>query len=174
MSNLRDDSKLRPMKPTDVVLGADEQGCLVNFPPDNFSGSIPISIDTETGDGEELFTEPEVNRFLFKKLKSKDGSTDVITDTDGNIDLSVNFPPFPEIPTIDYPVIDGQTSGEGIPIYKGLTDKKINIASLYSDDFIITEFQNGVKINSPGGGSTFNDWYLDATFLRPINCESKA
>lgn len=169
MGNLRDEDKLRNMQPTDVVLGADEQGCLVNFPPDNFSGSIPVSIDTETGDGEELFTEPEVNSFLFKKLKSKDSSADVITDTDGNIDLSVNFPPFPEIPTIDYPVIDGQTTGAGIPIYKGLTGKKIDIASLYSDDFIITEFENGVKINSAGGGSSSNDWFIDPYFVRPSN-----
>ena len=36
MGNLRDANKLRQMKPTDVVLGADEQGCLVNFPHDNF------------------------------------------------------------------------------------------------------------------------------------------
>lgn len=76
---------------------------------------------------------------------------------------------FPEIPTIDYPVIDGQTSGTGTPIYKGLTDKKINIASLYSDDFIITEFEEGIKINSPGGGSSSNDWFIDPYFVRPSN-----
>lgn len=92
MGNLRDENKLRPIRPTDVVLGADEDGCLFNIPPDNFSGSIPISIDTETGDGEELFTEPNVNDFIFKKIKSSDNSADVTTDTDGNIDLSVNFP----------------------------------------------------------------------------------
>ena len=104
-------------------------------------------------------------------------STQSITATQNpdNIALTVN-PVWlgTQVPTVDYPVIDGQTSGTGTPIYQGLTDKKINIASLYSDDFIIIEFQNGVKINSPGGGSNSEYWYLDATFSRPVNWESKA
>lgn len=167
MGNLRDANKLRPMKPTDVVLGADEQGCLVNFPPDNFSGSIPISIDTETGDGEELFTEPNLNDFLFKKLKSKDNSADVTTDVDGNIDLSVNFPAFP---TIDYPVIESEDVGDGTSMRRGLVGKKIGVRTLKSDSFIITtEGDGSVKINSAGGGSSTNDWYLDANYSRPLN-----
>lgn len=170
MSNLRDDSKLRPMKPTDVVLGADEQGCLVNFPPDNFSGSIPISIDTETGDGEELFTEPSVNDFLFKKLKSKDGSADVITDTDGNIDVSVNFPPFPDIPAIDYPVTESEDVGSGVSLRRDVSVKKIGVRTLNSNDFIITTGTDGsININSAGGGSNTNDWYLDINYTRPAN-----
>lgn len=178
MGNLRDANKLRPMKPTDVVLGADEQGCLVNFPPENFSGSIPVNIDTETGDGQELFTEPQVNDYLFKKIKSKDGSTDVITDTDGNIDLSVNFPPFPpfpEIPTVDYPVIESEDVGEGVSLRRNLVSKKIGIRTLKSDSFIITEEIDGsVKINTAGGGSTSDDYYFDANFIRPSNWTEKA
>lgn len=37
MGNLRDESKLRNMKPTDVILGADEDGCLVNINMPNTS-----------------------------------------------------------------------------------------------------------------------------------------
>lgn len=156
MGNLRDANKLRPMKPTDVVLGADEQGCLVNFPPENFSGSIPVNIDTETGDGQELFTEPQVNDYLFKKIKSKDGSTDVITDTDGNIDLSVKFPPFPEIPTVDYPVINGVTVGTGgEPIYAGLENKKIKLPTIDSKTLIIKRGDD-----TPEGGDS-NTIYID-------------
>lgn len=170
MGNLRDENKLRNMQPDDVVLGADKDGCLVNFPPDNFSGSIPISIDTETGDGEELFTEPEVNSFLFKKLKSKDGSTDVTTDVDGNIDLSVNFPPFPEIPTIDYPVIESVDLGDGTSLRNPLDNKRIPISTLKSDDLIITKQPDGsVKINTAGGGSNSGDWFIDPNFQRPLN-----
>lgn len=167
MGNLRDEDKLRNMQPTDVVLGADEDGCLVNFPPDNFSGSIPISIDTETGEGEELFTEPEVNSFLFKKIKSEDDSIEFTTDTDGNIDASVNFP---TIPTVDYPVIESEDVGEGVSLRRNLVSKKIGIRTLKSDNFVITEEIDGsVKINTAGGGSVSNDWYLDANFTRPLN-----
>lgn len=172
MGNLRDANKLRPMKPTDVVLGADEQGCLVNFPPENFSGSIPVNIDTETGDGQELFTEPQVNDYLFKKIKSKDGSTDVITDTDGNIDLSVNFPPFPpfpEIPTVDYPVIDGisvGTPGVGkYPFYLGLENKKIKIPMLSSPkgSILINTLEDGsVGIDVPDPNPTVRSFYVNA------------
>lgn len=172
MGNLRDEDKLRNMQPTDVVLGADEDGCLVNFPPDNFSGSIPITIDTETGDGEELFTEPNVNDFLFKKLKSKDNSADVTTDTDGNIDVSVNFPQFPDIPTIDYPVNGAEnvkTDNSAVGIYKQLSLKKIQLKSLVSEDIIISEVGDDIKFSLPGGGSVSNDWYLDANFVRPLN-----
>lgn len=167
MGNLRDEDKLRNMQPTDVVLGADEDGCLVNFPPDNFSGSIPISIDTETGDGEELFTEPSVNDFLFKKLKSNDESVDVTTDVDGNINLGVTFP---TPPTVDYPVIESEDLGNGVSLRASLNSKKIPISTLKSDNFIITKEEDGsVKINSVGGGSVSNDWYLDANFVRPLN-----
>ena len=169
MGNLRDESKLRNMQPTDVVLGADEDGCLVNFPPDNFSGSIPISIDTETGEGEELFTEPEVNSFLFKKIKSEDESIEFTTDTDGNIDASVNFP---TPPTIDYPVNDAEnvkTDNSAVGIYKQLSAKKIQLKSLVSEDIIISEVGDDIKFSLAGGGSVSNDWYLDANFVRPLN-----
>ena len=167
MGNLRDESKLRNMQPTDVVLGADKDGCLVNFPPDNFSGSIPITIDTETGDGEELFTEPEVNNFLFKKIKSEDESIEFTTDTDGNIDASVNFP---TPPTVDYPVIESEDVGEGVSLRRNLVSKKIGIRTLTSDNFVITEELDGtIKINSAGGGSSTNDWHLDANYTRPSN-----
>ena len=169
MGNLRDESKLRNMQPTDVVLGADKDGCLVNFPPDNFSGSIPISIDTETGDGEELFTEPEVNNFLFKKIKSEDESIEFTTDTDGNIDASVNFP---TPPTVDYPVTGAEnvkTDGNAVGIYKQLSAKKIQLKSLVSEDIIISEDGDDIRFSLAGGGSSSNDWYLDANFTRPLN-----
>lgn len=172
MGNLRDERKLRNMQPTDVVLGADEDGCLVNFPPDNFSGSIPITIDTETGVGEELFTEPEVNSFLFKKIKSEDESIEITTDTDGNINASVNFPTFP---TIDYPVTESEDVGDGISLRRNLVSKKIGVRTLKSDSFIITEEGDGsVKINAAGGGSNSSDYYLDVNFTRPSNWTEKA
>ena len=169
MGNLRDESKLRNMQPTDVVLGADKDGCLVNFPPDNFSGSIPISIDTETGEGEELFTEPEVNSFLFKKIKSEDESIEFTTDTDGNIDASVNFP---TPPTVDYPVTGAEnvnTDDNAVGIYKQLSVKKIQLKSLVSEDIIISEDGDDIRFSLAGGGSSSNDWYLDANFQRPTN-----
>ena len=169
MGNLRDESKLRNMQPTDVVLGADKDGCLVNFPPDNFSGSIPITIDTETGDGEELFTEPEVNNFLFKKIKSEDESIEFTTDTDGNIDASVNFP---TPPTVDYPVTGAEnvkTDDNAVGIYKQLSAKKIQLKSLVSEDIIISEDGDDIRFSLAGGGSSSNDWYLDANFERPTN-----
>ena len=169
MGNLRDESKLRNMQPTDVVLGADKDGCLVNFPPDNFSGSIPITIDTETGDGEELFTEPEVNSFLFKKIKSEDESIEFTTDTDGNIDASVNFP---TPPTVDYPVTGAEnvkTDDNAVGIYKQLSVKKIQLKSLVSEDIIISEDGDDIRFSLAGGGSVSNDWYLDVNFQRPTN-----
>lgn len=172
MSNLRSDDKLRNIQPTDVVLGADENGCLFNIPPDNFSGSIPISIDTETGAGEELFTEPELNSFLFKKIKSEDESVGFTTDTDGNINASVNFPDFPEI---DYPVTESEDVGNGVSLRRSVDDKKIGIRTLKSDGFIISEETDGsVKINPVGGGSVSNDYYLDVNFTRPSNWTEKA
>lgn len=175
MSNLRSDDKLRNIQPTDVVLGADENGCLFNIPPDNFSGSIPISIDTETGAGEELFTEPELNSFLFKKIKSEDNSAVVTTDTDGNIDVSVNFPPFPDVPTVDYPVTESEDVGDGVSLRRDVAGKKIGIRTLKSDGFVISEEADGsVKINPVGGGSVSNDYYLDVNFTRPSNWTEKA
>ena len=174
MGNLRDEDKLRNMQPTDVVLGADEDGCLVNFPPDNFSGSIPITIDTETGDGEELFTEPSVNDFLFKKLKSNDESVDVTTDVDGNINLGVTFP---TPPTVDYPVNGAEnvkTDDNAVGIYKQLSAKKIQLKSLVSEDIIISEVGDDIKFSLAGGGSSSNDYYLDVNFIRPSNWLEKA
>lgn len=120
------------------------------------------------GEGAPVYIGEEDNIHKFRELTSSDSSVAITIDEDNQINLTV------EKTEVDYPVIDGQTSGTGIPIYKGLTGKKIDIASLYSDDFIITEFENGVKINSPGGGSNSEYWYLDATFSRPVNWGSRA
>ena len=84
--------------------------------------------------------------------------------------MSVNFPPFPEIPTVDYPVIESEDIGTGQTLRKDLSNKKIGIRTLTSDNFVITEELDGtIKINSAGGGSSTNDWYLDANYTRPSN-----
>lgn len=122
------------------------------------------------GTGKEVYAGKVGDSHRFRRLISDDGSVTLNENPDGAIDFTVNFPPPPVIPTVDYPVINGANKGSGTPIYKGLSAKNIEIATLKSDTFVITSEEDGsVKINSPGGGSNSRDWYLDANFTRPTN-----
>ena len=70
----------------------------------------------------------------FKRLRDSDSIkfTETLFDIKADVDQEWLEDQFPEIPTVDYPVIDGVSVGTGIPIYSGLENKKINISSLYS------------------------------------------
>ena len=62
----------------------------------------------------------------FKTIKSSNSIN--VNETDEEITPSVNTTWLAQqfnIPTVDYPVIDGINSGTGTPIYNGLNSKKI-------------------------------------------------
>ena len=166
MSNLRREEIKRNMKPTDVVLGADEDGCLVNFPPNNFSGSIPVEISSGDCEGTPLLDEPEVNKYTVKKIKSADSSV-TLTSDDCSVDIKVNFP---APPVVDYPVIDGQSVGSGTSVYKELAGKKIRMKSIKAGGGIKVDEENDtIFISTRESGSiSSNDWFLDAAYNRPL------
>ncbi len=90
----------------------------------------------------------------FKTLKNS-SSVDVNNDTN-EIIFSVNenwleaqMPIIPPPIVPDYPVIDGISVGTGVPIYDGITNKKIKISSLKSNTLNISKLLDGtVKIDS--------------------------
>ena len=124
------------------------------------------------GTGADIYKGPKVDGAdtfqEFKRLKDSEsinfqaGTNDIIAVVDPDwLDT--------QLPTVDYPVIDGNSVGVGVPFYKGINGKKINIASLYSESMLVSEYQGGTRIELLGGGSVSNDWYLDVNFQRPSN-----
>lgn len=135
---------------------------------------VEISIDPEwlsnnvifenVGEGVSVYKGLISGKHQLRKIKSSDNSISVSLDVDESINI-----------VTDYKVIESEDVGEGVSLRKNLNAKKIGIRTLESDDFIITEQTNGgIKISSPGGGSTSNDLYLDVNFIRPTNWSSKA
>ena len=102
-------------------------------------------------------------------------TTDEILHEVNPIWLADQIPDFPEIPVVDYPVINGESAGNGESIYKGLVGKKIQMAGLVSQSLIIgeelapvTNLPTGnIKIELPGGGSVSSHYYLDPSYQRP-------
>lgn len=132
---------------------------------------------TNVGTGTDIYKGPRTvgtDTFHdFKRLKDSEsinfqgGTNDIIAvvDPDWLEDQ------FPEIPTVDYPVISGEnvkTDPSAIGVYKILQDKKIQLKSLVSSDIIITDEGNDIKLSLPGGGSTSNFYYLDPSYIRPV------
>lgn len=90
------------------------------------------------------------------ELISSDNTVNIEITDDGETDL-----------TVDFPVVNGESIGAGIPLYKGLVSKKIRTASLKTDNLTITEELDGsVKINYPESGSTSNaSYFVDQTYV---------
>ena len=106
----------------------------------------------------------------FKSIKSSE-SVDIDNDTD-EITVSVNSEWLQDqIPEIDYPVIDGESIGDGVSIYGGLVGKKIQQKSIIAGDGIrITTTANDITISTPQSGSSGDtDWYLDSSYIRPTD-----
>lgn len=139
---------------------------------------IKISVSSEfltqiesVGTGEEIFKGLFGGIHQFRSIGSSDDSVRVTTSGDGNtVDLKVTIP---EIPTLDYPVIESEDIGDstqGVSLRKDVLGKKIGIRRLQSPDFIILETPEGsIEIKSAGGGSNSTDWFLDVNFVRPSN-----
>ena len=137
------------------------------------------------GTGAKLYKGSKIeDADTFQDFRTLKGSESILVDegTD-EITFSVDTTWLDgELPTVNYPVIDGKNVGEGMPIYRGLDNKKIKIATLSSDSFIVSEILDPItndptgeiKINTPGGGSNSDDYYIDPTFTRPSNWLSKA
>lgn len=122
------------------------------------------------GSGTPLFKGVENNVYKLRKIKSSNNTVGInIADNNESIDLTVEIP---EIPTIDYPVVESQDIGLGASLRKDVVGKKIGIRTLESDDIIISESTSGsIKLSLPGGGSSSNDFYLDPYFVRPLDWE---
>ena len=145
-----------------IILTENENTIELKVSKEFIENNSKINIQS-IGEGTPVYIGEESNVHKFREIVSSDDSVGINIDENNQINLTV------DTPEVDYPVINGNSVGTGIPLYRGLNNKMIDIASLYSDDFIITEFQNGVKINSPGGGSSSGDWFIDPNFQRPLN-----
>lgn len=138
MSHIRgEEVDVRKIKPTDVFLGADENGCLVNFPPENFEFNFDTVIEESECEGASLYKETAIHEFTFKKLKSEDKSVK-ITEKDSCIDFSV------EIGDVTL-----ENVGSGENIYKGFIGDKHFFKRAKSKN-------NTVKVTSIDGGDTLN------------------
>lgn len=127
-----------------------------------------VKIHFPKGEGIKVITAEEyikVPDSIYVRPIGTDKYRMTVVDEEGN----ERFAEMPEIPTVDYPIIDGNSVGVGVPFYRGITSEKINIASLYSESMIVSEYQGGTRIELAGGDSVSNDWYLDANFQRPSN-----
>lgn len=107
----------------------------------------------------------------FQDFRTLKGSESIVVN-EGTDEVTVSVDPNwlnGELPTVDYPVISGESVGTGTPLYKGLVGKKIQVSTITSDDFIISDFEGGLKINSPGGGTNSSFWYINNNYTRPLN-----
>ena len=119
-----------------------------------------VKIHFPKGEGIKVITSDDyqyVPDSVYIKPKGTDKYQQIVVDEEGNV-RTPEFPDFPDIPEINYPVEDGESSGSGVPLYKGLFSKKIRIANLKTDNLTITEDIDGnVKINYPESGSSSSD-----------------
>lgn len=128
-----------------------------------------VKIHFPKGEGIKVITSDDyqyVPDSVYIKPKGTDKYQQIVVDEEGNV-RTPDFPDFPDIPEIDYPVVDGESSGSGVPLYKGLFSKKIRIANLKTDNLTITEDIDGnVKINYPESGSSSSySYFVDETYV---------
>lgn len=112
------------------------------------------------GIGESVYVHGN-NSENFKRLRSTDDSIN-ISSTSDSIDFKSNV----------NAITGGQSAGDGIPLFKGVSGDKIVIASVQSNDISITEVDGVITFKLPGSGTgttNSSDWYLDTNYIRPEN-----
>lgn len=102
----------------------------------------------------------EGTRYMWRKVKIGEENTGLVpldfiyppNIISYGIDYSnkkFNFFKIPEPPIVDYPVIDGISTGTGMPVYDGLNNKKIKVSSIKSNTLTINKESDGtININS--------------------------
>ena len=140
---------------------------------DGITGLISNFVGKNLGTGSKIYKGPKIEGENviqeFRTLKNSE-SVEFQEGTDDIIAV-VNEEwlqqQFPAIPTINYPVEDGESSGSGVSLYKGLFSKKIRIANLKTDNLtIIEDIDGNVKINYPESGSSSSDsYFVDETYI---------
>ena len=105
---------------------------------DGITGLISNFLGRNLGDGAKVYKGPVIEGqnviHEFKTIKTSGSITiyedeQVIVPAVNEIWLQDQFP---DPPVVNYPVIHGNNIGNGIPIFKGLNDKKLDIATLTS------------------------------------------
>lgn len=106
-----------------------------------------VKIHFPKGEGIKIITSEEYTKVpdsIYIQTVGSDKYKQVVVDEEGNV-REMEMPDVPDIPTVDYPVIDGESKGTGIPIYQGLNTKKIGLATISSPGGTIdvTQLPNG-------------------------------
>ena len=146
-----------------IILTENENTIELKVSKEFIENNSKINIQS-IGEGTPVYIGEESNVHKFREIVSSDNSVGINIDENNQINLTV------DTPEVDYPVIDGEnvkTDSNAIGIYKQLSNKKIQLRSLVSNDIIITEVGDDIKLSLPGGGNNSYDWIIDPTFIRP-------